>query len=137
MTCLVIDYTGSLIVTGSMDTTCIIWQVIQEYGVSVNVDPVPVHILYGHTNTVTSVDISNELDLVVSASLDGTVNLHTVRTGSYVKSLSFSNEKIAIFKNLMLKLSNERQLLVYVSGELFENNSQIANEQTKVLLIIQ
>jgi WD40 repeat protein len=132
VTCLSIDYTGSLIVSGSMDTTCMIWQVVHEYGLSVNLDPTPMHILYGHTDCVTSVDISNELDLVVSASLDGTVNMYTIRTGSFVKSLSFRNEKIAIFKNLSVKLSNERHVLVYTSGLPFENTTQLASEQTKV-----
>jgi WD40 repeat protein len=133
VTCVAIDYTGSLIVTGSMDTTCMIWQVVQEFGLSVNLDPVPMHILYGHTESVTSVDISNELDIVASASLDGTVNMHTIRTGSFIRRLSFLDEKISIFKNLTLKLSNERHLLVYVSSLPFENPTQMTcSEQTKV-----
>ncbi len=69
VTCLALDYTGTLLVSGSMDTTCMIWQIIQEYETSVNLDPKPMHILYGHTDCVTSVDISIELDMIVSASL--------------------------------------------------------------------
>lgn len=115
MTCLAIDNTGSLLVSGSMDTTCMLWQVVFEYGSSVNLDPVPMHILYGHTACVTAVDLSNELDTVVSAALDGTVNMHTIRTGSFVRTLSFVNEKVTVFRNLAVKLSNERHVLVYVN----------------------
>ena len=69
VTCLALDYTGTLLVSGSMDTTCMVWQIVQEYETSVNLDPKPLHILYGHTDCVTSVDISIELDMIVSASL--------------------------------------------------------------------
>ena len=93
MTCLALDYTGTLLVSGSMDTTCMIWQITQDYESSLNIDPKPVHILYGHTDSVTSVDISIELDMMVSGSLDGTINIHTVRKGHFVKSISFQNEK--------------------------------------------
>lgn len=110
-----IDNTGSLLVSGSMDTTCMLWQVVFEYGSSVNLDPIPMHILYGHTACVTSVDLSNELDIVVSAAMDGTVNVHTIRMGSFVRSLSFVNEKVAVFRNLTVKLGNERHILVYVN----------------------
>lgn len=103
-----------------MDTTCMIWQVAQEYGNSINLEPIPVHILYGHKDTVVSVDVSNELDMVVSGSLDGSINIHTLRHGSYVKTLSFMNEKIRLFTSMNLKLSNERHMLVYVSGEACE-----------------
>lgn len=116
MTCLAIDYTGTLLVSGSMDTTCMIWQIYQEYGSSVNLDPTPMHILYGHDDCVTSVDISIEQDMVVSASIDGTVNIHTIRKGDFVKSISFWNDRIFSFNNLNVKISNERHILVYTSG---------------------
>lgn len=98
-----------------MDTTCMLWQVVIEHGLSVNLDSVPMQILYGHTSTVTSVDLSNELDIVVSAAVDGTVNMHTIRTGSYVRTLSFVNEKISVFRNLAVKMGDERHILVYVN----------------------
>jgi WD40 repeat protein len=97
-----------------MDATCMIWQILQEYESSANIDPKPLHILYGHTDTVTSVGISNELDMVVSGSVDGTINIHTIRKGHFVKSISFQNEKISKFLNVNLKLS-QRQILVYIS----------------------
>ena len=91
-----------------------IWQIIQEYE-SINIDPKPLHILYGHTDSVTSVGISLELDMVVSGALDGTINIHTIRKGHFVKSITFQNEKISKFLNVNLKLS-QRQILVYISS---------------------
>lgn len=131
MTCLALDYTGTLLVSGSMDTTCMIWQITQEYESSLNIDPKPVHILYGHTDSVTSVDISIELDMMVSGSLDGTINIHTVRKGHFVKSISFQNEKISKFINLTVKLSNQRHILIYTSS-LINSILNLANENRNI-----
>lgn len=114
-----------------MDTTCMVWQVIQEYGNSINLEPSPYHILYGHKEMVTCVDISNELDMVISGSLDGTVNIHTLRSGSYVKTLSFANEKISIFKDINIKLSNERHILVYAGGQAFDKPNDFSTTHSK------
>ncbi|VDI12757.1 Hypothetical predicted protein [Mytilus galloprovincialis] len=87
VTCVALDYCGSHLVTGSRDTTCIIWQIQQQGGFSVNINNRPLQTLYGHEGEVTAVYISTELDMVVSASRDGTVILHTVRRGHYMKTL--------------------------------------------------
>jgi WD40 repeat protein len=134
ITCLAIDYQGQYVVSGSMDTTCMIWQVVQEYGVSINLDPIPMHILYGHKKAVACVDVSNELDMVVSAGLDGQVNIHSLRSGCFVRSLSFVNEKIASFRNLNVKLSNLRHILVYVEGKLNANLNQAKKFSHEIFL---
>ncbi|CAF0785781.1 unnamed protein product [Brachionus calyciflorus] len=123
VTCLAIDYTSSFIVSGSKDCTCIIWQIIQEYGNCINLEPSPIHVLYGHTDTVTSVEISNELDIVLSGSLDGTVNIHTLKSGRYVQTLNFNNEFISLFTSINLKLSNERHILIYTSSIGIDKNN--------------
>lgn len=124
-------------VSGSMDTTCMLWQIVLEHESSVNLDPKPVHILYGHTDGVTSVDISIELDLIVSASLDGTVNIHTIRKGDFIKSISFQNEKISRFLDINLKLGNQRHLLIYTSSVL-NSLAQISavNEVNNIVKLI-
>ena len=127
VTCLAIDYTGRLLVSGSMDTTCMVWQIIQEYGSSVNLDPSPLHILYGHNDCVTSVDISIELDMIVSGSLDGTVNIHTIRKGYFVKTLKFLKETACICNNVTLKLSNQRHILVYTDTTMEKSNPKVDN----------
>ncbi|XP_052080874.1 neurobeachin-like protein 1 isoform X2 [Mytilus californianus] len=87
VTCVALDYCGSHLVTGSRDTTCIIWQIQQQGGFSVNINNRPLQTLYGHEGEVTAVYISTELDMVASASRDGTVILHTVRRGHYMRTL--------------------------------------------------
>ncbi len=119
VTCLAQDHTGTILVSGSKDTTVMVWEIKQEYTGSVGVGSTPLHILYGHTACVTSVEVSLELDIVVSGSLDSTVNVHTVHKGHFVRSINFSNEDTGLecsFNNIMLKLSNQRHLLVYTSG---------------------
>ncbi|XP_049530577.1 neurobeachin-like protein 1 isoform X2 [Anopheles darlingi] len=53
-----------------------------------NLTPKPVHTLYGHEDAVSCVAIMTELDMVVSGSLDGTVNVHTIKNGQYVRTIN-------------------------------------------------
>ncbi|XP_053679026.1 neurobeachin-like protein 1 [Anopheles nili] len=53
-----------------------------------NLTPKPVHTLYGHDDSVSCVAIMTELDLVVSGSLDGTVNVHTIKNGQFVRTIN-------------------------------------------------
>ncbi|XP_067645670.1 neurobeachin-like protein 1 isoform X2 [Eurosta solidaginis] len=114
ITCLALDNCGSYLVTGSRDCTCIIWSIqSQQYG---NIQPstnIPIHALtgqahlqavtqlntqnafspkplttlYGHDDAISSVAIYTELDMVVSGSLDGTVNVYTIQDGQFVRTL--------------------------------------------------
>uniref|UniRef100_A0A663LW83 Neurobeachin like 1 n=1 Tax=Athene cunicularia TaxID=194338 RepID=A0A663LW83_ATHCN len=68
VTCLAIDYCGIHLISGSRDTTCMIWQIVHQGGVPVGLAPKPLQILYGHTDEVSSVGISTELDMAVSGS---------------------------------------------------------------------
>jgi len=130
---LAIDYTGSFLVSGSYDNTCIIWQVIQDFGISVNLDPTPWHILYGHTSAVTSVDISLEFDMVISGSTDGTVNIHTIYKGYYVRTLVLHNNNILRYAHLNVKFSNERYILIYSKGILVDIDKMELNKSNQVL----
>uniref|UniRef100_A0A8C3MD63 Neurobeachin like 1 n=1 Tax=Geospiza parvula TaxID=87175 RepID=A0A8C3MD63_GEOPR len=68
VTCLAIDHCGIHLISGSRDTTCMIWQIVHQGGVPVGLAPKPLQILYGHTDEVSSVGISTELDMAVSGS---------------------------------------------------------------------
>jgi WD40 repeat protein len=50
----------------------------------------PMHILYGHDASVSCVDIHAGLNLVVSGSDDGTIILHSLQEGEYVRSVVIS-----------------------------------------------
>ena len=115
VTCLAIDVGGEMLVSGSRDRTCVLWDIYSDGSVGFGgsssqgggagtgvggggggggggASDCPQleqrHIYFGHSMDVTAVAVSAEFDLVVSASLDGTVNLHTVRKAEYIKTLS-------------------------------------------------
>lgn len=94
VTCLSLDLCGIYLISGSRDTTCMVWQVLQQVraqetgtahggrcqevtdvpmspsqgGFSSGLAPKPVQVLYGHDAEVTCVAISTELDMAVSGS---------------------------------------------------------------------
>lgn len=87
VTCLALDTCGIYLISGSRDTTCMVWRLLQQGGLSVGLAPKPVQVLYGHKAAVSCVAISTELDMAVSGSEDGTVIIHTVRRGQFVAAL--------------------------------------------------
>ena len=80
VTCLALDEGGSQLITGSRDTICIVWDLSTSTLKSIQV-------LYGHDKPVTCVGLSTSLDMAVSGSLDGTVNVHTIKEGQYIHTL--------------------------------------------------
>lgn len=87
VTCLALDTCGIYLISGSRDTTCMVWRLLQQSGLSAGLAPKPVQVLYGHVAAVSCVAISTELDMAVSGSEDGTVIIHTVRRGQFVAAL--------------------------------------------------
>jgi len=113
ITCLTLDSTGYILVTGSRDTTCVIWNLsLNDYRNTneqeSNTILSPSVTLYGHTAGITCIGVSIELDLVVSGSLDGTCNIHTVEHGIYIRTIRpIGNDPV-----INLQLSNERYILI-------------------------
>jgi WD40 repeat protein len=60
-----------------------VWDVVLAGGVPRVVLP-PRHVLFGHDDEVTSLDVNFELDVAASGSRDGSVSVHTLREGKYV-----------------------------------------------------
>ena len=87
ITCLALahDFGHYWLVSGSRDCTLMVWDVHVDRELPLN--PHPRHILYGHDDSVTCVAISPEMDIVVSGSDDGTVVVHNLRDGAYVRSI--------------------------------------------------
>uniref|UniRef100_A0A7N6A220 Neurobeachin-like protein 2 n=1 Tax=Anabas testudineus TaxID=64144 RepID=A0A7N6A220_ANATE len=117
VTCLSTDHCGIHLISGSRDTTCIVWQVLQQGGAPVGLYPKPVQVLYGHTDEVVSVAISTELDMAVSGSRDGTVIIHTVRRGQYMRCLRPPCDSSLPLSILHLAVSWEGHLLVHTCLE--------------------
>jgi WD40 repeat protein len=98
VTCLAISQVGDVVVTGSKDTTVMVWAVQQYANAALTAaNPAtnpdnyllekPKHILYGHDDEVTVVAVNSNLDVVVSGSRDGTCIIHTLRAGRYVRTI--------------------------------------------------
>uniref|UniRef100_A0A663DUF6 Neurobeachin-like protein 2 n=1 Tax=Aquila chrysaetos chrysaetos TaxID=223781 RepID=A0A663DUF6_AQUCH len=116
VTCLAIDYCGIHLISGSRDTTCMIWQIVQQVGY-LGLAPKPLQILYGHTDEVSSVGISTELDMAVSGSKDGTVIVRTIRKGQYVRTLRPPCESSLLLTVPNLAVSWEGHIVVHTSIE--------------------
>lgn len=117
VTCLATDYCGIHLISGSRDTTCMIWQITQQGGVPVGLAPKPFQILYGHTDEVLSVGISTELDMAVSGSRDGTVIIHTIQKGQYMRTLRPPCESSLLLTIPNLAISWEGYIVIYSSIE--------------------
>ncbi|RVE75339.1 hypothetical protein OJAV_G00015710 [Oryzias javanicus] len=117
VTCLSTDHCGIHLISGSRDTTCMVWQVLQQGGAPVGLHPKPIQVLYGHTDEVVSVGVSTELDMAVSGSRDGTVIIHTVRRGQYMRCLRPPCDSSLPLSILHLAVSWEGHLLVHTCLE--------------------
>lgn len=86
VTCLAIDYSSNVLLTGSRDRTCVLWDIVfDNSGIAPQL--IQRHVYFGHSQEVSSVSVSAEFDLIVSASLDGTMNLHTLHKAMYVDTI--------------------------------------------------
>jgi len=83
VTCMTLSPDGSTLITGSRDTTLIVWE-LQNY----TVPDTPSHILYGHSDAVTACALSTGLDVCVSGAKDSAVIVHSLKKGRYIRSLS-------------------------------------------------
>ncbi|KAM4698293.1 neurobeachin-like protein 1 [Rhinophrynus dorsalis] len=113
VTCLSTDYCGIHLISGSRDTTCMIWQIGQQAGVSGDMSAKPMQILYGHTDEITSVSISTELDTAVSGARDGTVIIHTIRRGQYMKTLKPPSESSLVMTIPNLAVSWDGHIVIH------------------------
>ncbi|KAM5229140.1 neurobeachin-like protein 1 isoform 2-T2 [Ctenodactylus gundi] len=117
VTCLASDFCGIHLISGSRDTTCMIWQITQQGGATAGLASKPFQILYGHTDEVLSVGISTELDMAVSGSRDGTVIIHTIKKGQYMRTLRPPCESSLLLTIPSLAVSWEGHVVIYSSTE--------------------
>ncbi|KAK6116093.1 hypothetical protein DH2020_008362 [Rehmannia glutinosa] len=101
VSCVAVTGDGSILATGSYDTTVMVWEVLRVRASEKRsrstrteipwkdyiVADTPFHILCGHDDIITCLYASTELDLVISGSKDGTCIFHTLQEGRYVRSL--------------------------------------------------
>ncbi|XP_077175319.1 neurobeachin-like protein 1 isoform X2 [Paroedura picta] len=117
VTCLAMDFCGIHLISGSRDATCMIWQIVQQGGAPAGLAPKPLQILYGHTHEVSCVGISTELDMAVSGAKDGTVIVHSIRKGQYMRTLRPPCESSLLLTVPNLAVSWEGHIVVHTSLE--------------------
>ena len=90
VTCVAAGTDSQTIVSGSRDTTLVIWDAVpppkggrskQKGAPGLVLKERPRHVLYGHSDAVVCLAVCTELDLVVSASQDGSLLFHTLFEG--------------------------------------------------------
>lgn len=97
VSCLSLADGGAYLVTGSRDTSLMVWRVAAAggggrgggggAGGAPSICERPLHILHGHDDEVVCVAASSELNTIVSGSRDGTAIVYTLRSGQYMRSL--------------------------------------------------
>ncbi|KAI4307513.1 hypothetical protein L6164_030691 [Bauhinia variegata] len=128
VSCVAVTSDGSILATGSYDTTVMIWEVfhcrtsekrIRNSNSELSrknyvVVETPCHILCGHDDIITCLYVSLELDIIISGSKDGTCVFHTLREGRYVRSLRHpSGSPIS-----KLIVSQHGQIVIYADDDL-------------------
>ena len=86
VTCLALSADGRILITGSRDSTLMLWNVNMNARIPVSSEPKA--ILYGHDDEITCVAINSEQDIAVSGSRDGTVVVHSLRHGEYIRTIT-------------------------------------------------
>ena len=94
--------------SGSKDTTSIVWEIYPGHSPTMATlhstgpnasnsasgtggadcpNPRPIQVLSGHDKAVSCVALSTELDMAVSGSEDGTLNVYTIKEGQYIRTI--------------------------------------------------
>lgn len=122
---------GSILATGSYDTTVMVWEVLRAKASEKRVRntqteqprkdyvivETPFHILSGHDDVITCLYVSVELDIVISGSKDGTCVFHTLREGRYIRSIRHpSGSPLS-----KLVCSRHGQIVIYADEDLSLN----------------
>ena len=84
VSCLDIDVQERYLITGSKDTTCMLWEIVYQGNNIFSIDEKPLHRLHGHDKEVSSVSVNSEQDLIVTGSLDGTCIIFNILQGRLV-----------------------------------------------------
>ena len=113
------DFGSRWLVTGSRDCTVIVWDI--SFDRFVNIHVTPIRTLYGHDDTVNCLCLNPELDIIVSGSDDGTIMVHNLRDGKYVRSIINSDQPSSSNPNVQGRVT--RSYSVDTMNESFENST--------------
>jgi WD40 repeat protein len=119
ITCVDVGYEEKVVVTGSRDTTVIVWRIIPSASKSGKAAQAvlrdnPMHILYGHQDEVSCVCLSVPLNLVISAGVGGRILFHSLQEGEYVRQFTLSGSS----PSKMLAGNTSGLILIYCQRDL-------------------
>ena len=108
-------------VTGSRDTTVIVWGVepsaLKAKTAMAPLRENPSHILCGHQDEVACLALSVPLDLVISSSIGGDILFHALQSGEYVRQMQLPSgdvpTRMALHANGVLAVYCQRDLSLY------------------------
>jgi WD40 repeat protein len=112
VTCVDVSLKNTMIVSGSKDTTVMVWY--EEKGITFGTFDKPRNVLFGHADEVTCVSANAGMDVIVSGSLDGTCIVHTLRKGRYVRSINHPNN----YPIDLIAVSNSGDIVMYSEKDL-------------------
>ncbi len=122
VTCLALtkDFGQRWLVTGSRDCTLIVWDISLDRSLGIVITPI--RSIYGHDDTINCVAINPELDMVLSGSDDGTMMIHNLRDGKYVRSI-INNDVLPATGSMKRARTSTNELL----NESFESSGSSAS----------
>ncbi|XP_047328635.1 BEACH domain-containing protein B isoform X2 [Impatiens glandulifera] len=130
--CVAVSSDGTVLATGSYDTTVMVWEVLRAKATDkkvratlpdgprkdIVVAETPFHILCGHDDIITCLYVSVELDIIISGSKDGTCVFHTLRGGIYIRSLQHPSgcalSKLIVSRHGRIVLFGEDDLTLHL-----------------------
>uniref|UniRef100_A0A6B2L2B5 Neurobeachin beta-propeller domain-containing protein n=1 Tax=Arcella intermedia TaxID=1963864 RepID=A0A6B2L2B5_9EUKA len=109
VSCMGISDDGTILATGSLDCTCLIWETSSFDQKTLTRDelPKPKLILYGQDRPINCVDVSTDLDLVITGSSDGVCILYELSKGSFLRTLKHQDPVH------LVKLSTQGVIVTY------------------------
>lgn len=84
ISCMDISLDDSILVTGSLDNTVVVYQLGKREGKLIVVNK---KVLYGHDGAVTCVSINKEMNLLCSGSRDGTIIVYSLSDYAYLRTI--------------------------------------------------
>nr|POF26456.1 beach domain-containing protein b [Quercus suber] len=145
VSCVAVTSDGSILATGSYDTTVMVWEVSRGRSPEKRVRnsntelprkdyvivETPFHILCGHDDVITCLYVSVELDIIISGSKDGTCVFHTLREGRYIRSLRHPSGS-ALSK---LVASQHGRIVFYAEDDLSDQGQIVVRSMNSLEII--
>ncbi len=134
--CLQVGEDGTVMVTGGQDSTCRVWVIDHDSFASSLTDGYVYstlgaesslvrccHVLIGHVSPITCIAISTKLDVVISGSEDGSICIHNIRSGKFVRSLHVDASTKEVKHSCAINGLCVRNLAIHVNGTFVANLS--------------